>query len=58
MLANANGTLTTSEMAKKLGMHVSNTSRIVSELKKHGLIKKDNNGNLVKTVRTIKFNLG
>ena len=57
ILSNANGTLTTSEMAKKLNMHVSNTSRMVSELKKQGLIKKDNNGNLVKTVRTVKFNL-
>jgi len=57
ILSMANGTLTITEMAKKLDMHISNTSRIVSELKKNGLIKRDKNDRLVRTIHTIKFNL-
>jgi len=57
VLLNCNGTLTVSEIAKKLNKHVSNISNIVSNLKQNGFVKTTPEKKVMRTIRTVKIDL-
>ena len=52
----ADGSLTSSELAKKLNKHASNVSAIISRLKKEGLVEADEKGRLKRTINRLNIN--